>query len=229
MKAQNDIAPQDVWAVFLDTTGHLGIRDRVNGVNKATSTGTLALNTPVRYETKCIFSGTVYTLTLRLFFGANVEGATPDETLTGTITNSNVVNVVAFGAQTATSQTWATPRHDDAGMSAINYLGSSAINGPGSVSLKKPSLSGSGTETMTGTGSVSLKKPALSGSGTARLSGTGSIGMKKMSLSGTSTLSGPRVRLNGQWQRSTIRVRINGQWVLAHPKIRYRGAWVIIN
>jgi hypothetical protein len=54
----------------------------------------------------------------------------------------------------------------------------------GSASLKKPSLSASGTVTYhsIGTGSIGLKKPSLSLAGSESIFGTGSIHMKKMRL-----------------------------------------------
>jgi hypothetical protein len=70
---------------------------------------------------------------------------------------------------------------------ALSATGTAKLIGTGSVSLKKPALSATGTETLFGTGSVSLKKPALSATGIAKLVGTGSVGLKKPSLSATGT------------------------------------------
>lgn len=120
---QDSSVPQEVWAVHVNTAGKLCLRDRLNAVTLATSAGTIAINTPFRYETKCIYDGTTYALTLRIFFGANVEGVTPDETLTGSLTSPNHVDLASFGAQTSTIQTLAGISHDDWGLSALAYMG----------------------------------------------------------------------------------------------------------
>lgn len=123
MSVQDPTVPQEIWAVHVSPTGHLCLRDRVNAATLATSSGTIALNTPVRYETKCIFDGSTYSLTLRIFFGANVEGTSPDETLTATLSNTNTAGLVSFGAQTSTLQTIAGISHDEIGLSATGYMG----------------------------------------------------------------------------------------------------------
>jgi hypothetical protein len=197
MKAQDDVAPQDVWAVGLTTAGKLVIRNRIVGSNPATATTAVALNTPARWESSCSYNGSTYTITLRCFYGSNVEGTTPDETLGPvTISTTDAVDLVAFGAQAATVQTWASPYHDDIGLSATGWLGpvtaGTPVTGTGSIALPKPSVAATGTETISGTGSVTLPKPSVAASGTQTISGTGSVSLPKPSLagSGTETISG---------------------------------------
>ena len=147
MKAQDDNVPQDVWAVYLDTTGHLGLRNRLAGTNIATSTGTVALNTPTRCEAQCIYDGATYSLTLRCFFGANAEGVTPDETLTASVGSASAypVNIISFGAQTATVTTWSTVYHDDIAVSSAGWIGPVTATGPAP-----------GTDTTTGTDTATV-------------------------------------------------------------------------
>lgn len=118
MKAQDDAVPQDVWAIYIDTTGHLGIRNRVAGTNVATAASAVALNTPTRWEAECVYNGSTYSLTLWCYYGSNVEGTTPDETLTGSVSSADAVDVGSFGAQAASVQTWTSPYHDDIGLSS---------------------------------------------------------------------------------------------------------------
>lgn len=202
MKAQDDAVPQDVWAVYLDTTGHLGLRNRIAGTNLATSTGTVALSTPTRWETQCIYTGSAYSLTLRCFFGSNVEGTTPDETLTGSISTADAVDVASFGAQAATVQTWSTVYHDDILLTNVGWPGPAAVStmsGTGSLTASpamSPAVAFSGQGTLTGTESTG-QALAMSGIGTvgasstflgaATLAGLGSI---NVTVSWPATMSG---------------------------------------
>jgi hypothetical protein len=187
MKAQDDVVPQDVWAVFMDTTGHMGLRNRISGTNLSTATTAVSLNSRNRYEFKCIYDGTTFALTLRCFYGSNADGTTPDETITGSVTSGDAVNVVAWGAQAATSQTWTGPKSDNIMLTTRGWPGPAAVGtdtGTGSVARHKMGLSGTAKEIDTGTGSVSRHKMGLAGSGVAKLLGTGSIARHKMGLSG---------------------------------------------
>jgi Siphovirus ReqiPepy6 Gp37-like protein/Glycosyl hydrolase family 26 len=167
-----------VWSIFIDTTGHLGIRNRASGTNIATATTVLSLNTRHRYETKVVYDGTTYSLTLRCFYGTNADGITPDETLTGSITSANAVDLMGFGAQTAASATLGPIYHDNIAADTVDWIGPFRDIGTGSVNIHKFGLTGSSL----GVGSVALRKMGLAGSGQEILSGTGTVALKKMSL-----------------------------------------------
>lgn len=123
MKAQDDVVPQDVWAIGLTTAGKLCIRNRVTGVTPATATTVIALNTKNRYEFSCTYNGSTYSITLRCFYGANYDGITPDETISASVASTDAVDIVAWGAQAASKTTWSTVYHDDIALSTAGWIG----------------------------------------------------------------------------------------------------------
>lgn len=97
--------------VQLMTTGVIRIRNASFTV-VATSGHTFAANDVVRLEWNPVPGGTQ---TLRLFWGANVDGATPDETLSGACGSSGTVGRFYDGICNATTVTnqWAGVAIDD--------------------------------------------------------------------------------------------------------------------
>jgi hypothetical protein len=168
--------------VGINTAGKIVCLD-AGGTARSTAASALPTNQWVRIEGYFIGDAATGQVEAKYWTNADSVG-TPTETLT-TASNLNTggtLNRVDFGdPSSATSYThWM----DDFGASPFRYIG--PLNGStGSVALKKPSLSASGTEKISGTGSVSLKKPSLSASATEKISGTGSVSLHKPSLSGS--------------------------------------------
>lgn len=78
-------APQ--WGIGIETTGKISVRDLVGGVSRGTQAGAApATGTKHRIEWQAAWDSVAATtvVTLRLFLGANWNGATPDETITST-------------------------------------------------------------------------------------------------------------------------------------------------
>jgi hypothetical protein len=115
--------PAFQWGLAIDvTTGKLVIRDG-GGTNRATSTAAPATNTQHRVEWQCDWNGSTSTVIARLFLGANVDGTTPDETLTSTaFTQAAAGGRYYFGALSSAAQTWA-PWVDDFRLSKNGWIG----------------------------------------------------------------------------------------------------------
>jgi hypothetical protein len=121
-------SPAFQWGLAIDvTTGKLVIRDG-GGTNRAVSTAAPALNTQHRVEWQCDWNGSTTTVIAKLFLGANVDGTTPDETLTSTaFTQAAAGGRYYFGALSSAAQTWA-PWVDDFRLSKNGWIGLQGIS-----------------------------------------------------------------------------------------------------
>lgn len=113
--------------VKVSTAGKISLSNLNNAV--ATTAGALPLNQWIRAEV--FWNRAAGTQTLQLYYGANVEGTTPDDTLTGAAGGSSTAVDVGFGAVYAPK----TGYHvdiDDTAVSAAGWLGSAVVV-PGST------------------------------------------------------------------------------------------------
>jgi len=73
------------WGIGIETNGKISVRDLVAGVARGTQVGTApATATKHRIDYEAFWNGSLTTVTLKLFLGANWNGTTPDETITST-------------------------------------------------------------------------------------------------------------------------------------------------
>lgn len=120
------------YEVQLRTTGKLQIRIPTT-VRYSASVATIAADTWYRMEVhaKCP-SSTQVAVEVRLFYGSNLEGPIPDETIgdinTAFTTGNGLLSSIGFGIVSVTGQTSYTMLVDSVGFSDSSWLGS--INPP---------------------------------------------------------------------------------------------------
>lgn len=95
----------DIFRITLVTTTSL-IAVNINGGTNVSSTTALANNTWMRIDFQFALSGTTATITARLFFGANIEGTVPTETLTQSGASTDAaINIIRFGSGSSVTPT----------------------------------------------------------------------------------------------------------------------------
>lgn len=108
--------------VKVSTAGKISISNLNNAV--ATTAGALPLNQWIRAEV--FWNRAAGTQTLRLYYGANVEGNTPDDTLSGAAGGSSTASDIGFGAVYAPKTGYYVDM-DDTAVSATAWLGSAVV------------------------------------------------------------------------------------------------------
>jgi len=96
------------WGIGIETSGKISVRDLVGGVSRGTQVGTApATATRHRIDFQAAWDGSLTTVTLRLFLGANWNGTTPDETIVSTaFTQAAAPGAGTFGCHFSASNTY---------------------------------------------------------------------------------------------------------------------------
>jgi hypothetical protein len=105
---QGTTAASPQWGIGIDTNGKLIVRDLAAGATRGTQVGTApATATKHRIDFEAAWDGSLTTVTLKLFLGANWNGTTPDETIISTaFTQAAAPGAGTFGVQFTASNTY---------------------------------------------------------------------------------------------------------------------------
>lgn len=111
-----------------------------------------------------------------------------------------------------------------------------AVSGAAAVTIGKPTISGTSTETVAGTGAVAISHPTLAGNGTEGISGTGTVTFLRPTLDGTGEATDEievmePIRQGGAWLDWTyqrppmpqIRITGSGGVTFSQPTLSGRG------
>lgn len=118
--------------VRLTTAGKIQLR--APSTERYLSTYTVAANTPFRLEVHVVSSASVGRIEARLFYGANLNGTTPDEAFGSSSTNwdtgNGTVAAVNFGCCTTPGQDGYTLKLDGVALADDDWLGPESFTPP---------------------------------------------------------------------------------------------------
>lgn len=135
-----DVSAADTSNVKVRADGKISVSDGGNAVG--TSAAAIPLNQWIRVEV--LWDRSVGSQTMQLYYGANVDGATPDEVLTGAASNSSTVVDYMIGAVFVPKTNYVVDI-DDTAISMTGWLGAATSVAGSNI----PAVSGSITSPVT--------------------------------------------------------------------------------
>jgi hypothetical protein len=176
LQMDDELLGTNQWSgITLDSadgvTAKFSVTAGLNNAASTAATGSIATGDLFRLDWKTVYNGSSITNTLAIYYRGNIEGTTPDETITATHSVTNYAPWIRIGSATGFITNIDTIRIYDVAATILPFNPATLLSGDGTLSASaspavavSPGLTGAGSLAVTPVAGVA-GTPALSGDG----------------------------------------------------------------